>query len=228
VTGLDGTQADEGLESLAEHLGLFVERAGHHLGFDLACSIMVVDAGEVRQAASSDPRAAHCDEVEAAEYVGPCVDAMESLQAVLVPDLRAETRWPSWRSTALATGFRSAAAFPAHLAWPARAALNVYSERLDPWDRDTVVRCDVYAQMIGAVVDLCLRTEELDRRRAALETALEAQAAIDRAVGAVMATSGCDAAEALRILRTATRQGESDLPEVARTVLQRLADAHPR
>lgn len=213
---------------LDEHLDLFVMRAAYHLGADLSCSITVLDGADVRRAASSDPRAAHCDEVEAAERVGPCVDAMGTLQAVLVPDVTQETRWPAWAATARALGFRTAAAFPSHLDGHAGAALNVYGDRLQEWDRATLVRCDVYAQMIGTVVDLCLRTEELDRRRAALQEALAAQAAIDRAVGAVMATAGCDAAEALHILTTASRDGGADLPDIARTVLQDLVDRPAR
>lgn len=209
---------------LDEELGVFVARAAYHLGPDRSCSITVLDGADVRRAASSDPRSAHCDEVEAAERVGPCIDAMGSLQAVLVPDLAQETRWPAWAATARALGFRTAAAFPAHLGGRASAALNVYDDRLQAWDRSSVVRCDVYAQMIGTVVDLCLRTEELEERRVALQDALAAQAAIDRAVGGVMATTGCDAAEALHILKTASRDGGADLPDIARTVLQDLVD----
>lgn len=213
---------------LDEHLGMFVTRAAYHLGPDRGCSITVLDGADVRRAASSDPRAAHCDEVEAAERVGPCVDAMGTLQAVLVPDLGQETRWPAWTATARALGFRTAAAFPAHLDGHASAALNVYGDRMDEWDQSTLVRCDVYAQMIGTVVDLCLRTEQLEQRRAALQEALAAQAAIDRAVGAVMATAGCDAAEALHILKTASRNGGADLPDIARTVLHDLVDRSAR
>ncbi len=226
ATGMQG-EDDAALRLMDEHLTMFATRAAYQLRPDRNCSITVRDPFGLRRSASSEARAAYCDEVETADGSGPCIDAMEELRVVLVPDLADEVRWGAWTAAARAVGFRSAVAFPAHVRQPARAALNVYSEQPDHWDRDTIVRCDVYAQQIAAVLDLCLGVADLEQKRRRLQEALLAQKAIDQAVGAIMATQRCDAADALLTLQDAARQGDAGLTASAAQVLHDIVARDP-
>ncbi|GEK20908.1 GAF and ANTAR domain-containing protein [Cellulomonas xylanilytica] len=209
-------------ETLETALEDFVLHAAYHLGSDIECSISVRHAGQSRRAASSGPRAARCDEVEYADDSGPCVAAMDTLSIELIPDLAVEDRWPAWRQAAQTEGFRSAAAFAVHVGPRADAALNLYSDSLDPWDRDRIVRADVYAQQLGLVLTLALQVERLQGGDSHVPAALEAQAEIDRAVGAAMAVHDCTAAEALAMLQAESTQEHLPLTEVARRVLREL------
>jgi hypothetical protein len=215
----DGTARQD---LLSGHLDEFAIRASGVLPPGLECSITVATADGVRRVASSDPRSARCDDVEVAEDAGPCIEAMDTLQVTLVPAVETEDRWPGWVQTARTLRFRSAAAFPAHVRGETRAAFNVYSETPGPWSRDTLVRCDVYAQQIAVATDLCLHLEDLGRVQDRLQDALLAQVAIDQAIGAIMATNECDAADALEILRSASRDDGDDLPAVARQMLSAI------
>lgn len=208
---------------LQSHLTMLATKAAFHLGPSRACSITASDGRGVQRVASSDPRAAHCDEVEVAAGEGPCLDAMRDLQVVQVPDIRAAARWPAWARVADGVGFRSAVAFPCHLdeiaAPAATATLNVYATDAGRWDRDGFAVCDSYGELVAAMVEMCARLGDLAAQRAALQDALAAEAVIQRAVGA-MATSGCDRAAATHALRDRARRGSVDLPPAARAVLR--------
>jgi hypothetical protein len=207
---------------LQSHLTMLATKAAFHLGPDRACSITASDGEGVRRVASSDPRAAHCDEVEVAADDGPCLDALRDLQVVQVPDIRSARHWDAWARVADGVGFRSAVAFPCHLDGSATATLNVYATTTGGWDLDTFAVCDSYAELVAAMVDMCARIDDLGAQRAALQDALAAEAVIQRAVGAIMATHGCDRAEAMHVLRRGARRGSVDLPDTARAVLEGL------
>src|SRR4051812_1261377 len=165
----------------------FVVHAAYHLGSDVECSVSIRHGGVGRRVASSGARAARCDEVEYAENSGPCLTAMDTLSIELVPDITLDERWPAWRRASLDEGFRSAAAFAAHVGPRADVALNLYSDVVAPWDRDRIVRADVYTQQIGLVMTFALQLERLQDDDGRVPASLGAQAEIDRAVGAAMA-----------------------------------------
>lgn len=215
-------QVSPAVEPLDEQLRAFVVHAGAVLPPGTECSIIVTSQQGGRRVASSDERSARCDELELALEAGPCVDAVDDLQVTVARDLQVEERWQPWTRQAQELGFRSVAAFPAQLRGDLRAALNVYSERPDPWDRDTLLRCDGYAQQLGAVVDLHQDVEDLLRVQRRLQDALAAQTVVDQAVGAVMVTDRCDAPTALATLTTSARTHGVPLPEAARWALEAL------
>ena len=130
-------------------LDSWAKAAADRLGRETHCSITLRRGGLLTYVGSSDERAERCDAVEVRAGAGPCVTAMNQLSGVLVPDLQAETRWPEWREAALAAGFASAAALPAYVDEHTTIALNMYSDLLDPWDRDTLVGMDGYVQQIA-------------------------------------------------------------------------------
>jgi len=206
----------------AWYLGDFAIRAATHLGVSSECSITLRRAGHVRRTASSSDRAGLCDDVESQEHSGGCIQAMDELRVVLIPDLVTEDRWHDWTHAALTAGFRSAAAFPSYAGPGAEIAFNVYSEELNPWTRDVIVRADMYAQQIGLVMSLVMNVSDLEEKLSEFQKALAAQAAIDQAIGAMMHSQNCTAEEALTILRSAAGDRNVDLPQVAAAVLQGL------
>lgn len=229
MNGTDDTNGRLRAEAaLAEWcLGDFAIRAASHLGMKSECSITLRRAGHVRRAASSDDRAGRCDDVENEHGAGGCIEAMNELRVVLVPDLLSEDRWHEWTQTAITVGFRSAGAFPAYAGDGAEITFNVYSEQRDPWTRDSIVRADMYAQQIGLVMGLVLDLDALDAKLSAFQDALAGQAAIDRAIGALMQSQRCTAEEALTLLRSAAGRRNTGLPDVAASILVGLVGRTP-
>jgi hypothetical protein len=137
---------------MSSRVDAILRDAATRIGSETSCSVILRHAGGLTRVASSDERSASCDEVEVAERGGPCVLAMDQVSGVLVPDLAADERWPTWRDRAMAVGFRSAAALPAYVGDGAVLVLNLYSDMLDPWDGEALVRADVHVQEIAALL----------------------------------------------------------------------------
>jgi hypothetical protein len=137
---------------MSSRVDTILRDAATRIGSQTSCSVILRHAGGLTRVASSDERSASCDEVEVSERGGPCVLAMDQLSGVLVPDLGADERWPIWRDRAVAVGFHSAAALPAYVGDGAVLALNLYSDLLDPWDGDALVRADVQVQEIAGLL----------------------------------------------------------------------------
>jgi hypothetical protein len=205
--------------TVREHLDSFALRAANQLGPGTHCSVSLRHGGTDRLAATSSERSARCDEEEYATGAGPCISAMDLLGVVLVPDLLAEGRWSSWRQISLDQGFRSSAAVPARVRDGAEIALNLYSERVDPWDRSMLVRADTYAQQMAATVALCLEVADLTQEVSDLRGLSALQETLDRAIGVTMARRGCTAEEALTHLRDLALTRGEDLSLVAASVL---------
>ena len=222
-------QATDGivLGLVDEHLEHFAAHAAVTLGNGASCSITMRFGQDVRRSASTDPAAAGCDEVEIASGTGPCIDAMDGGGVIVVDDVRASHRWPEWTDASLRAGLLSSGAFPGHARTGTGVSMNVYRPWPGPWSTDDLLRADVYAQEMARVLDLCTTVGAVEAQRRALQEALAAQAAIDRAVGAVMVTNRCDAATALTILKSGAGSRNVDLPDVALSVLEGLVARPP-
>jgi hypothetical protein len=134
-------------------LDQFAERAAERLGGPTFCSITLSDHGFLRQIASTDPRAAACDQIETLEHDGPCIVAMKRLHSVYVEDIETLDAWPTWRQAALDSGFRSFVALPAYVGDDVVVAANVYSETFRTWTAADFLSIDRYVQEIAAAVD---------------------------------------------------------------------------
>lgn len=126
--------------------------AAERIGASTSCSVILREGGGYARVASSDARSAACDDAEIGEGRGPCVLAMDQLSGVIVPDITEEDRWADWCATALAQGFRSAAALPAYIDDDVVASINLYSDLRDPWDAEALVRADIEVQRVAATI----------------------------------------------------------------------------
>jgi hypothetical protein len=140
------------LEPLSAVLDAYAAEATVRVGVPTECSIILRDHQLLDQVASSSERAARCDRAEVATADGPCVLAIQQLRGELVPDILAEERWPAWRAAASEVGFRSAAALPGQVDADTTIALNLYSEAVDPWDREVLVRMDRFVQEVAEAI----------------------------------------------------------------------------
>lgn len=209
-----------GEPSLRVYLDDFALRAGRHLGADLDLSISLRHAGRDRLAASTSDRAARCDEVEYATGAGPCITAMDLLQVVLVPDAMQDTRWESWRRATLDEGYRSGAGVPAHVAEGVEVVLNLYSERVDPWHPDLLLRADTFAQQVAVTVGLCLQVAQLSAAVADARAAVTESQRLGELVVGALAADERSADGLLRRVREAGRDGGREAQEAVRAILR--------
>ncbi|PAU45606.1 transcriptional regulator [Streptomyces albireticuli] len=149
---------------------------------------------------------------------GPVPEALGSGTPATAEDLLHDHRWPRYRARALDAGLRSSATLVFRRD-SLDLALTVYGFRPGCLDAP----CRGAAEELG---DLAASGFDRDRRyRAALaevdqlDTALRRRPAVDQARGIVMCALGCDADEALAVLRRHSQHTNLRLAEVADTVI---------
>lgn len=205
--------------TVRDYLDDFALRAGRHLGTGIEVSISLRHAGRDRLVASSSDRSGRCDEVEFETGSGPCITSMDLMQVVLVPDVLDDTRWESWRRVSLDEGFRSGAGVPAHVAEGVEIVLDLYSEDVDPWDADLIVRADTYAQQVAATVGLCLQVARLSAAYADAQAAVRELQRLNELIVRAVAEDETSAADLLRRVTEAARAGGEDADKAVRSVV---------
>lgn len=172
----------------------FAERAATILDHGLEVSVTMRQAGVSVRAGSSSDAAARCDQAEALDDAGPCVDAMDA-GSRLVVSVEEATDWEQWSRQARAEGYVSAAAVPAAVADGVAVALNLYSRTPDPWTPELLTAADSFAQLVASAVRLRLELAELEDSTAGFYRDMSDAVATERAVGAIMQTNQCSADE---------------------------------
>jgi hypothetical protein len=119
-------------------------------------------------------------------------------------------------------------AMRAHVADGVEIALNLYSERVDAWDRAEVLRADTYAQQVATTVGLCLQVAHLATAHADLQGAVRELQAINRlVVGALVADEGTAGELLERVRDVAARRSPGAEDDVRRIILDLSAGRPP-
>lgn len=203
------------------------ESAASTLPGAVAASVTLRRHGHATTVGASDARALRCDEAEYAEGAGPCLAAADWGRTVVVQDVTREERWPVWRQAATAEGFGGAAAFPVGSGDDVTVSLNVYCAGPVDWSDATVVLGERYAAEISRVLAWSVRLADLSTTTADLRAALESRAAIDQAIGVVMAQNRCGPDDALELLRRASQRQNVKLRDLAHDVVLRVGGEEP-
>ncbi len=114
---------------------------------------------------SSSESSRRVDEYQFTFGEGPCLDAVASRTAVLVPDLQApeEQRWPGFTDAALGDGIRGVFALPIMVTLACVGALDLYRTTPGPLGRDQLAGAALAAHLAsGPLVDLFARSRDVD------------------------------------------------------------------
>ena len=212
--------------SIAGYLHEFAARCGPVVGHSLDTSITLRYRGITARVASSTAAAARCDQVEAREGSGPCIDAMDQMDIQLVTsiaDADADA-WVAWRDAAAGEGFVTAGAIPAEVVRTMNLALNIYSRSAEVWSGGLLRSLTAYAGLTAAAVrlhlDVELASEGLDAERAVSNHEI-----VERSIGAIMHLNNCTAAQARDLIEHAALAREVTKRDVAATILGALVPA---
>lgn len=209
-------------DSVQEYLQSTVQRTADVLGVEGSYSISVMLYDHPVTVATTDRLAWEADQVEFDTEDGPCVEAMRTGALTTGIDLSTETRWPAWAAVASLLGFHSAAGIPGAVAPDSWLALNLYSTEADAFDAGVIGRGQEFLSEIARTLPVALRLTEQNRLLAQLQEALASRAAIDQALGVLMAQNRCTQDEAFGILRRASQNRNVKLRDVAAAVISRF------
>jgi len=199
------------------------------LGRDLSAAVALVRDGRPAIGASSDARAAQCDEALFAQCDETALGAMQAGTVLLIDDLAADERFSAYRhlGRALASGARSALLLPLDGGPDAIGALNLYSGRPQAFGTTRQSRAQEFALEASRALTLAVRRahdlEVTDQLRAALGS----RSTIDQGIGIIMGQNRCDASTAFAILRSASQHRNMKLRLVSAEIITAVSHKPP-
>lgn len=205
------------------------------LGVDSA-AISLIDAGESWGTfGASDEDARLLDALQFTCGEGPCLEAVSTMSAVLVPDLQAhnEARWPAFQDATQRAGVRAVFAVPVRVGLIGLGALDLFRSvpgALSPIQlTDAGLIADAGAQILLDLVDDdggddAARATPLEEW---VEVASLARIEVYQATGMIMAQLEVSAADALVRLRAYAFVHEMSASEVAHLVVERRVKLEP-
>ncbi len=169
--------------------------------------------GRTETVATTDELVTALDSAQYALREGPCLDAAFEAGGCVVPDLRADERWPAWSEVADEHGIRSVLAIRLHSSNRTLGALNLYAGRAGAFDDETVDTALIFASHAA---------EALHQARlvTGLEAALESRHAIGMAQGVLAVRYGVSYEAAFTVLQRYSNDHNVKLRDVARLVLE--------
>jgi ANTAR domain len=163
----------------------------------LRCSVVLIGEGAPPTVAGSGRPAQALDDLQFAIGDGPGLEAARTCALVTVQDLPTDARWPGLADCAREHGVHSVAAIPLEVQRSSVGSLSIY----------VAAACGVDPGLLLTAMAIVGQAEvplgEVQRR-----AGLRAGAAVDRAIGVIIAQRGCGVQEAYDVLRdTAQRLG---------------------
>jgi GAF domain-containing protein len=192
-----------------------------------ACGITLAQDHLPLTVASSDPLAAHVDEVQYGDDQGPCLQAMRTGTAVLVEDLSTERRWGAYPAHALTYGIHSSLSLPLTVNGDSRGALNLYATAPGAFGFAEQQSAEFFAGQASAGLTVVTRQAQQVQLSDQLRDALATRAVIDQALGIVMGQNRCDHDTAFAILRTSSQHQNRKVRDVATEIVKSVSGSDP-
>ena len=192
-----------------------------------ACGITLAQDHLPLTVASSEPLAAHVDEVQYGQDEGPCLQAMRTGQAVLVADMATERRWGSYSAHALSYGVHSSLSLPLTVNEDSRGAMNLYARTVGAFSAAEQQRAGLFAGHASAALTVVSRQAQQVQLTDQLRDALATRAVIDQALGILMGQNRCDHDTAFAILRTGSQHQNRKIYDIATQIVRAVTGNDP-
>lgn len=168
-------------------------------GARVECAVTLWRRKRAVTIAGSSDEAILLDGVEQALGDGPCLESLETLQPVLLPDTHTDTRWPEYATTLADAGARSILGIPLALGKDASAALNFFAPATGLFTEEAIGEAVVFGDMAGQALRLALRVIAPDLLAEDLKAGMERRTPIDLACGMIMEQSPLHPGRGLQI-----------------------------
>src|SRR3984893_5190066 len=183
--------------------------------------LMLADAEHhLRNAAVSDDRVRHLEELQVQYHEGPCISAFEEKSLVGAPDLVTDPRWPSFNRAAVDRGVRAVLASPIPYNQDAVGVVAVLSQQARPWSGEAELALLAFTDLAALLIASMLMGEQQTELAAQLQSALNSRAIIEQAKGVLIGRQGLTAHAAYAQLRAQARAERRKLAVVSAEVVR--------
>jgi GAF domain-containing protein len=174
------------------------------------------------------PLASDADEARHGEDEGPCRHTLRTGEAVLVPDLVIDERWPDYRYRALGRGVRSSLSLPLRADGDTRGAVNLYATVPAAFGHAAQQRAELFVGQVSTALTLVIRQAQQAELTGQLRSALAGRTVIDQAIGILIDRQRCDAEDAFDLLRGASQHQNRKLHDIATDIVRTVSGGEPR
>ncbi|MFC9350418.1 ANTAR domain-containing protein [Arthrobacter sp. NPDC057013] len=188
-------------------------------GAPIQCAVTLHRRKRSATIAGSSDEAVMLDGIEDRLGEGPCEEALQTGNPVLLGDVATDGRWPRYRKTLEAAGCKSVLGMPLDLGPNAAGVLNFFAPATGLFTEDAVSDAEVFAVMAAQALRLALRIAAADQLAEDLRAAMESRTAIDLARGIIMAQNRCSHEEAFEILRRSSSTRNQKLHDLAEEIV---------
>ena len=186
-----------GAESFASALQRLAAFAAGVVPGAVRCSVALIGEGGPLTCTAHGPSGESVDELQYASSTGPGLEAARSRSLVTVADLATDERWPELAEPARTEGVRSVVAVPLDVPRAEVGSVSLYLDRPGGLGPDLLLTAMALVNQAEVLLGELRRRDETS-----------SHAAIDRAVGVIIAQRGCGVREAYDVLgETAQRLG---------------------
>lgn len=199
-------------DTIAQALDRLAVLAAGALHGAVRCSVALITEGGPVTVAAAGSAGDKSDSLQFAGGAGPGLEAARTRTLITSADLSADERWPELSDAALADGIGAVVVVPLDVRRHAVGALSVCLGAPGQVGPDLLLT----AMAIAGQAEVLLG--ELHRREALTEGA-----AVDRAVGVIIAQRGCGVQEAYRVLHDSAQRLGLDRVTVAERLVAAAA-----
>jgi GAF domain-containing protein len=207
-------RVDEAMHQIVEttHAIFSVDGAG----------LMLADAEHhLRNAAVSDERVRHLEELQIRHQEGPCITAFDDKVLVGADDLSSDARWPSFNRDAVDRGVRAVLASPIPYNQDAVGVVAVLSRERHPWSGEAELALLAFTDLAALLIASMMMGEQQTVLAAQLQGALNSRAVIEQAKGVLIGQQGLSAHAAYEQIRAQARAERRKIAIVAAELVAR-------
>jgi GAF domain-containing protein len=175
----------------------------------------------LRNAAVSDDRVRHLEELQISHREGPCITAFEDKVLVGAEDLTSDPRWPSFSQAAVERGVRAVLASPIPYNQDAVGVVAVLSQERHPWSGEAELALLAFTDLAALLIASMMMGEQQTVLARQLQSALNSRAIIEQAKGVLIGQCGLSAHAAYEQIRAQARAERRKIAVVAAELVRR-------
>lgn len=166
----------------------------------------------VTPSAATDGVASALDHIQSELAEGPVFDVLALGRTLVVPDLKADLRWPRFATAAIERGVRCVVSFRLFIERDVLGVLTLYGAEPGSFDEDAIINGELLAQHAAVAIAGARAEQQMQR-------AIASRDIIGQAKGIIMERFHVDAVHAFELLVQLSQESNVKLIRVAQQVI---------